>query len=340
MSRIALQELERVAAAGLRRAGASARQAQATAAALVRADAAGLPSHGVSRVPMYAAHLRHDRVDGNAEPAVHATRASAVLVDAGCGFAFAACDLAIAAAMARARASGVGVAAVTNSHHFGAAALPLEAVARAGMVGIAMGNSPAAMPAWGGRRPLFGTNPIAAVFPRQGDAPVVIDLSLSEVARGKIMVAAKQGKPIPLGWALDEAGQPTTDAQAALRGSMLPAGGVKGAMLALLVELLVTSLAGAQFGAEADSFFSDAGNRPRIGQLFFVLDPGAFAGTQVYAARVEALLAAMLEDAGTRVPGARRETAQAEAAARGVEVPDGLWRELQSLAGEEAGAAH
>jgi (2R)-3-sulfolactate dehydrogenase (NADP+) len=166
----------------------------------------------------------------------------------------------------------------------------------------------------------------------------VIDLSLSEVARGKIMVAAKQGKPIPPGWALDEAGQPTTDAQAALRGSMLPAGGVKGAMLALLVELLVTSLAGAQFGAEADSFFSDAGNRPRIGQLFFVLDPGAFAGTQAYAERVEALLAAMLEDEGTRVPGARREASQAEAAASGVEVPDALWRDLQSLAGEEVGA--
>ncbi|RDK11372.1 Ldh family oxidoreductase [Cupriavidus lacunae] len=338
MSRVPLHDLERVAAAGLRRAGASTRQAQATAAALVRADAAGLPSHGVSRVPMYVAHLQHDRVDGNAEPVAHSTRVSAVLVDARCGFAFAACDLAIAEAMERARQAGVGVAAVTNSHHFGAAALPLEAVARAGMIGIAMGNSPAAMPAWGGKRPLFGTNPIAAAFPRQGQAPVVIDLSLSEVARGKIMVAAKQGKPIPLGWALDDAGQPTTDAQAALRGSMLPAGGVKGAMLALMVELLVTALAGAQFGAEADSFFSDSGNRPRIGQLFLVLDPGAFAGSQVYADRVEALLAAMLDDEGTRVPGARREAAQAEAAARGVEVPDALWRELQSLAGEEVGA--
>uniref|UniRef100_UPI003F497195 Ldh family oxidoreductase n=1 Tax=Cupriavidus necator TaxID=106590 RepID=UPI003F497195 len=338
MSRVSLDDLERVAVAALRRAGASDQQAQATAAALVRADAAGLPSHGVSRVPMYVAHLKHDRVDGNAEPAAHSARASAVLVDARCGFAFAACDLAISEAMERARETGVGVAAVTNSHHFGAAALPLEAVARAGMVGLAMGNSPAAMPAWGGRRPLFGTNPIAAAFPRRGHAPVVIDLSLSEAARGKIMVAAKQGTPIPLGWALDEAGQPTTDAQAALRGSMLPAGGVKGAMLALMVELLVTSLAGAQFGAEADSFFEDAGNRPRIGQLFLVLDPGAFAGSQVFADRVEALLDAMLGDEGTRLPGARRETAQVEAAASGVDVPDVLWRDLQSLAGQEVGA--
>ncbi|MFS8976889.1 Ldh family oxidoreductase [Cupriavidus necator] len=338
MSRVPMAELERLANAALRRAGASELQAGATAAALVRADSHGLASHGVSRVPMYVAHLHADRVDGHAKPVVRASKASAALVDAGCGFAFPACDLAIAESLRRAQDTGVGVAAVTNSHHFGAAALPLDAVARAGMVGIAMGNSPAAMPAWGGRRPLFGTNPIAAVFPRRGHSPVVIDLSLSEVARGKIMVAAKQGKPIPPGWALDEAGQPTTDAKAALRGSMLPAGGVKGAMLALMVELLVTSLAGAQFGAEADSFFSDAGNRPRIGQLFMVLDPGAFAGTDAYAERVEALLQAMLDDEGTRLPGARRDAAQADALAQGIEIPDALITELRALAGEEGRA--
>ncbi|WP_454734799.1 Ldh family oxidoreductase [Cupriavidus necator] len=338
MSRVPTGELERLANAALRRAGASGLQAGATAAALVRADSQGLASHGVSRVPMYVAHLHADRVDGHAKPVVRASKASAALVDAGCGFAFPACDLAIAESLRRAQDTGVGVAAVTNSHHFGAAALPLDAVARAGMVGIAMGNSPAAMPAWGGRRALFGTNPIAAVFPRRGHSPVVIDLSLSEVARGKIMVAAKQGKPIPPGWALDEAGQPTTDAKAALRGSMLPAGGVKGAMLALMVELLVTSLAGAQFGAEADSFFSDAGNRPRIGQLFMVLDPGAFAGTDAYAERVEALLQAMLDDEGTRLPGARRDAAQADALAQGIEIPDALITELRALAGEEGRA--
>lgn len=334
MSLVPIDALERTAASALRRAGASVLQASATASALVRADAVGLPSHGVSRVPMYVAHLRHDRVDGNAEPTARRQRASAVLVDARSGFAFPACNLAVSEAMECARATGVGVAAVTNSHHFGAAALPLETVAEAGMIGVAMGNSPAAMPAWGGKRPLFGTNPIAAVFPRSGKAPVVIDLSLSEVARGKIMVAAKQGKEIPLGWALDEHGQPTTDAKAALRGSMLPAGGVKGAMLALMVELLVTSLAGAQFGAEADSFFDDAGNRPCIGQLFLVLDPGAFAGSEAYAERVEALVRAMLIDEGTRLPGARRHRAQREAAERGVEIPETLWNDLRALAGD------
>ncbi len=341
--------LTRLAEAALRRAGASALQAEATAAALVRADAVGLASHGVSRVPMYVAHLRRDRVDGAAVPVLRTPgeperqggqggqgrqQRAALLVDAQCGFAFPACAMAIEHAIARARELGVCVAAVTNSHHFGAAASHLEPVAAAGMIGIALGNSPAAMPAWGGRKPLFGTNPIAAVFPRRGAAPVVIDLSLSEVARGKIMVAAKAGQPIPLGWALDEAGEPTTDAKAALRGSMLPAGGVKGAMLALLVELLVVSLAGAQFGAEADSFFEDAGGRPRIGQVFLVLDPAAFSGEQVYHDRVEALLAAMLADPGTRLPGARREASQRRASSEGIAVPAALLAELEALAGE------
>ncbi|UXC35721.1 Ldh family oxidoreductase [Cupriavidus gilardii] len=337
MKAVDAARLTRLAEAALRRAGASALQAEATAAALVRADAAGLASHGVSRVPMYVAHLRHDRVDGAAVPVLQARngeRRAALLVDAQCGFAFPACAMAIGQAIVRARELGVSVAAVTNSHHFGAAASHLEPVAAAGMIGIALGNSPAAMPAWGGRKPLFGTNPIAAVFPRRGAAPVVIDLSLSEVARGKIMVAAKAGKPIPLGWALDEAGEPTTDAAAALRGSMLPAGGVKGAMLALLVELLVVSLAGAQFGAEADSFFEDAGGRPRIGQVFLVLDPAAFSGEQVYHDRVEALLAAMLADPGTRLPGARREASQQRASREGIAVPAPLLAELEALAGE------
>lgn len=326
------EELEQLAATALRNGGASATQASATAKALVQADLAGLPSHGVSRVPMYVAHLRHQRVNGNAQPVIARQTQSTTLIDAQSGFAFPACAQAVNAAIASAREYGIGIGVVTNSHHFGAAALHLDPVAEAGMIGMAMGNSPAAMPAWGGKTPLFGTNPIAAVFPRTGQNPLVIDLSLSEVARGKIMVAAKQGKPIPLGWALDAEGNPTTDPNEALRGSMLPAGGVKGAMLALIVELLIVSLAGAQFGAEADSFFEDAGNQPRIGQLFIVFNPAAFAGEAVYHARLEALIAAMLADQGTRLPGTRRFDAQAKAEADGITVPEALDKELQALA--------
>lgn len=111
-------------------------------------------------------------------------------------------------------------AGITNSHHFGAAAYHLAAIADAGMTGIALTNSPSAINAWGGSKAFFGTNPIAAIFPRRNAQPIVVDLSLTEVTRGKIMLYAKENKPIPLGWAVDRDGQPTTSAQAALTGSL------------------------------------------------------------------------------------------------------------------------
>ena len=146
------------------------------------------------------------------------------------------------------------------------------------------------------------------------------------------MVAAKEGRPIPLGWALDEHGQPTTDASAALRGSMLAMGGTKGAMLALVVELLVTALTGAAQGFEASSFFVDEGNRPRIGQAFIVVDPAALAGSDAYFERVETLVAAMLDDGGVRLPGERRAKLAARAAAEGIAIPEALAQQLQALA--------
>jgi (2R)-3-sulfolactate dehydrogenase (NADP+) len=228
----------------------------------------------------------------------------------------------------------VAFAGVMNSHHAGVIDDHLRAVADAGLVGIALANSPAAMPAAGGRHPIFGTNPVAAVFPRRDADALMIDLSLSEVARGKVMVAAKKGEPIPLGWALDAAGQPTTNAKAALEGSMLPIGAVtstKGAMLALIVELLVTAVIGAQFGFEASSFFVDEGNRPRIGQAFIVIDPGALAGSDSYLDRIEVLVAEMLKDEGVRLPGARREALRRKAEAEGVDVADAVLASLRAI---------
>ena len=305
--------------------------AATTAQALVAAEAQGLSSHGMGRVPQYALHLRNGRADGRAVAEVARSKGATVLVDARMGLAFPACALAVTEAVRLARDYGVAFAGVTNSHHFGIAAYHLLPVAGAGMLGLAFGNSPAAMPAAGGRRPLFGTNPIAAVFPRGAAPPLTIDLSLSEAARGKVMVAARKGEPIPLGWALDRDGRPTTDAKAALDGSMLPVGGTKGAMLALVVELLACALTGAAFGFEADSFFVDEGNRPRLGQAFVVIDPDALAGRGVYVERVETLVAAMLEDPGVRLPGARRDALAAAAARDGVELSPRPCRRTQPI---------
>jgi (2R)-3-sulfolactate dehydrogenase (NADP+) len=306
--------------------------AAVTAAALVDAEAQGLASHGMSRVPQYATHLRNGRADGNATPVVAKSKGGAVLVDAQLGLAFPACALAVDEAIRRAREFGVSFAGVTNSHHFGVAAYHLSPIASAGLVGMAFGNSPAGMPAPGGRHPVFGTNPIAATFPREHGAALVVDLSLSEVARGKVMLAAREGRPIPLGWALDREGNPTTDANAALTGSMLAMGGTKGAMLALIVELLACALTGAAFGFEADTFFVDAGNRPRLGQAFLVIDPDALAGRRVYFSRIETLIAEMTSDPGVRLPGARRDALAHQAARAGIDISPSLAEELFALA--------
>jgi (2R)-3-sulfolactate dehydrogenase (NADP+) len=331
--RLSLGQLRELARRSLMRAGADATMASTTADALVYADARGLSSHGVARVAQYAAHLSNGRADGNAQPRIVASRGGAALVSAGSGLAYAACALAVDEAIARAREFGVALVGVTDSHHYGVAGFHLAPVGVAGMVGVALSNSPAAMPVAGGKRPLLGTNPIAAVFPRAHDFPLLIDMSLSEVARGKLMIAAKGGMPIPLGWALDAEGVPTTDARAGLEGSMLAMGGAKGAMLALVVELLVTTLTGAALGFEASTFFVDEGNRPRMGHAFLVVDPGALAGRPVYDERIETLVSAMTGEPGVRLPGERREALAKKAGVDGVEISSQLHEQLIQLAG-------
>jgi (2R)-3-sulfolactate dehydrogenase (NADP+) len=331
--RVTLEALQHLAQSALAHAGANDDMAKATAKALVYAEARGLASHGVSRIGQYAAHLANGRADGNARPAIAAERAGAVLIDARCGLAYPACELAVSEAIRRAGEFGVAFAGVTNSHHFGVAAYHIEPMVSAGLVGLALGNSPAAMPPAGGRRPLFGTNPIAAIFPRESALPLLVDLSLSEVARGKLMVAARENRPIPPGWALDKDGDPTTDPRAGLDGSMLPMGGAKGAMLALVVELLVTALTGAALGFEATSFFVDEGNRPRLGQAFLAIDPDALAGRAVYAERIETLVAAMTADPAVRLPGDRRRALALAAEKDGVELAPALQQQLIELGG-------
>jgi (2R)-3-sulfolactate dehydrogenase (NADP+) len=333
MRRLSVEQLRELAQRALVHAGADATMASTTADALVYADARGLASHGVTRVAQYAAHLLNGRADGNAQPRIVASKGGAALISAGSGLAYPACALAITEATARAREFGVSLVSVTDSHHYGVAAFHLAPVGAAGMVGLALSNSPAAMPVAGGKRPLLGTNPIAAVFPRAIGVPLLIDMSLSEVARGKLMTAAKDGRPIPLGWALDADGKPTTDPRAGLDGSMLALGGSKGAMLALVVELLVTTLSGAALGFEASTFFVDEGNRPRLGHAFLVIDPNALAGRGVYDERIETLIAAMTAEAGVRLPGERREALARKAHVDGIEISSQLYDQLIALAG-------
>jgi (2R)-3-sulfolactate dehydrogenase (NADP+) len=342
--RLSIDELTQLATRVLENAGAARAMAQAAAKALVAAEMEGLAGHGLARAPLYAQHLREGRANGQAKVSIKSDKGAACLIDAGGGLAFEASALAVNEAIKRARQFGVAFCGVTHSHHFGAAAYHLAPIAQADMVGLAFTNSPAAINAWGGKKPLFGTNPIAAIFPRRAARPdsssaqaperrrpLIIDLSLTEVVRGKIMLYAKEGKPIPLGWAVDRDGKPTTDAQAALTGSLFAIGGAKGAMLALAVELVCVALTGAAFGYENDSYF-EPGNKPCIGHAIVAIDPAALAGSDTYFERVEALVAAMLVDEGVRLPGERRHAAATDARERGIELPESVYRQLVALA--------
>lgn len=331
MPTLTIEELTDLAARALKRAGASKSAALAAARALVAADSEGLSGHGVSRVALYAQHLREGRVDGKARPKIVKRKGATCLVDARGGLAYEASAMAVKEAIARARRYGVAFCGVTNSHHFGAAGYHLAPMAEAGLVGIAFTNSPSAINPWGGKRAFFGTNPIAATFPRRGQPPLVVDLSLTEVVRGKIMLYAKEGKPIPLGWALDKDGEPTTSAQAALTGSLTAIGGMKGTMLALIVEVLCCALTGAAFSFENDSYF-EPGNKPRIGHAVLAIDPDALAGSDVYFERLEVMIARMLQEEGVRLPGARRQTTSVSARESGIELAGSLVEELARLA--------
>ncbi len=332
MPKLSLEVLTDLAARALKRAGAAKTMATATAQALVVAEAEGLSGHGLSRVALYAQHLREGRANGKAKPKIIKRVGATCLIDAGGGLAFPAAAMAVREAIKRAQRYGVAYAGVTNSHHFGAAAYHLSPIAAAGLVGLAFTNSPAAINAWGGKKAYFGTNPVAAIFPRKAAAPVVIDLSLTEVTRGKIMLMAKEGKPIPLGWAVDRNGHPTTDAQAALTGSLTAIGGVKGTALALMVEVLCVALTGAALSHENDSYF-EPGNKPRIGHAIIAINPQALAGAEAYYARIEDMVGGMLADDGVRLPGARRQQATALAQLEGITIGDGVHQELLKLAG-------
>ncbi|MBL4615413.1 MAG: Ldh family oxidoreductase [Magnetovibrio sp.] len=304
----------------------------AVADALVAAQIDGHPGHGLSRLVAYSAQAAGGKVDGRAIPGVEELSAAAVRIDAANGFAFPAMNVAIDDLSQRALDTGIATAAVFRSHHFGAAGYHAEKLAAKGLIALVFGNSPKAIAPWGGSKGVFGTNPIAFAAPRTNGAPLLIDLSLSKVARGKVMVAAKNGEPIPEGWALDKDGNATTDAQAALDGTMVPMGDAKGAALVLMVEILAAALSGANFGFEASSFFSADGPAPGVGQCVIAINPGPLSG-DAFGARLEVLLGAILDQDGTRLPGTRRLQAREAASQNGVAVPDALYAELEQLAG-------
>lgn len=314
--------LEDTAFAALIAHGATAANARPPARAIALAEAEGNSVCGLYYLSHFCAQLAAGKIDGKAVPRVSLDGAI-VRVDAVTGFAHTAFEAGLPALSQAVAAQGVGVMSIRNSYNALALGHFVYPLAERGLIALAMSNAPASVAMPGGQVPMFGTNPVAWAAPMTNGKAIAVDQSLSAVTKTEVLLRQAAGKPLEPGWAQDAEGKPTTDASAALLGALLPAGGQKGANIALLVELLCAALSGANLSAAASPLGTTEGGPPRLGQFVLALNPQRFdAGFQ----STLAALAEQFNRAGLRLPGSGRSVS-AEVA-----LSVDLWREAQRLA--------
>lgn len=319
-----LDEVEALAAQVLLAAGASAAAASAVARSIRLAERDGIRSHGLLYLPIYAEHLRCGKVLGLVEPIVSHPKPGSIRVDAGNGFAHTAIDAGWEAFTDAARVCGIAALTLHRSYNCGVLGHHAERLAEAGMIGLCFTHAPASIAPIGGKVPVIGTNPFAIAVPDgAGGALLVIDQSASIIAKSEILLRARKGEPIEPNWALDAEGRPTTVAEEALRGSMLPNGGQKGFGLGLMVEILAAALSGANLSQDASPFSGTAGGPPGTGQCFIALDPAGFSGA-VFDQSLRQLAGSITDQPGARLPGSRRKANRMRIEAEGVLVDAAL----------------
>ena len=320
---LTLKQVGELATAALEGAGASAANAASVANSTVRAERDGIRSHGLMYVPIYAEHVVCGKVDGNAIPVVERPRPIAIVVDAAAGFAHPAIDAGWDTLTTAARENGVAAMTIYNSYNCGVLGHHAERLAEEGFVSLCLTHAPASISPVGGKTPVIGTNPFSiAVGDGKGGATLVIDQSASAIARSEIMLRSREGKPLEEGWAVDIDGKPTTDANEALKGSMVPSGGYKGFGAGLMVEILAAALSGAALSKDASPFAGTAGGPPSTGQCFIAFDPGAF--SDGFNDKIADLAAAITNQDGARLPGSKRKENRPKNDEQGVTVSEDL----------------
>lgn len=264
--------------------------AAVVADSLVSADLRGVDSHGVIRVPIYVKRLRLGLVEPRPSIRLARDHGAVAVLDGGNGMGQAIATRAMEEAIRRAKQHGVGLVGVRNSNHYGMAAYFAMQALRHDMIGVALSNAPATMAPWGGARPYLGTNPMAIAVPAGDEPPVVLDMAMSTVARGKIILAAQEGLPIPEGWAVDPNGEPTADPARALEGMVLPVGGAKGYGLATIVEVLAGVLVDASFGPHIGALYDNFKSPQGLGHLLGAIDVQTFDGVDRFKGRMDRLI--------------------------------------------------
>lgn len=328
MPDVSLTEIESITSRALERHGATEQAASQVAQAVRTAEANGNRICGLYYVESYCVQLETGRVFGAVDPVVSIERPGAVRVDAKFGFAQVAFAAGFGHAVDAAHSHGIASLSIEHSHTCTSLGYFTEQFAEAGLLAIGATNSTARVAPPGGSTPMLGTNPMAMAVPaRDGGVAFQFDYSTSAVALGKITMARAAGESIPLGWAVDSDGNPTTDPNAALDGgALVSAGGYKGYGLGLMVEVLASALTGSLLSTQIPPLKAPEGPHHDIGQFYIVIDPNAFAGDGFFD-RLDAIQAAVDAQPGARLPGTRRGDADA------VEVDDSVWERIQELAG-------
>lgn len=316
--------------------GVPARVARSVSDSLVAADLRGVASHGVVRMGIYAKRVREGLIDPSSTPALRADEAAFGLLDGQNNFGAYVGDVALDIALDRAGKNGAYALGVSHSNHFGTGAYYVQRAVEKGFGLIVMSNASQTMPPTGGVRPFIGTNPIALGFPTSG-VPFILDMATSLVARGKIIVAASKGQDIPLGWAIDKDGNPTTDANAALEGAVLPLGGPKGSGLSMAIDILCGVLTGAGYGPGVNNMYDNWKEPQNVGHFLIALDIQRWMPLAQFTERLDhyiALLKAEPKAPGTEeilFAGEYEHRLEQETARRGIELPQKVHAELQAL---------
>lgn len=318
--------------AALTGAGTLARNAEYFADAILDTELSGLEGHGFYWLQYYCEHVRSGKVDGRAKPLVKKLSPVAFRVDANRGFAHPAIEQGFAKLIPAARKNGIAAMAVHNSYNAATLGYHTGYLAKQGLVAFGFTNSVPAIAPVGGRKPVVGTNPMSFAVPgKKGKLAFLIDQSASAISWTAVKVAADEGRAIPLGWALDAEGKPTTDPARGLAGSMAPAGGYKGFGQGLIVEVMCAALAGALRGPQMGSFMENDGRPIGCGQFFIALEPKAFSGG-AFAKQIGALTKSITSQPGARLPNSRREASQKRLAKEGLPIDRTLYERLRSFA--------
>ncbi|WP_425044289.1 Ldh family oxidoreductase [Primorskyibacter sp. S87] len=321
---VAVEDIERKSADALMAHGAGPWQAAEVARAVARAEETGNIICGLYYLESYCVQLASGRVNGTVEPVVNASRAGAVAVDAGLGFAQPAFARALPKAVEAARACGIASLSVCHSHTCTSLGFFTEQIAAKGLIGIGFTNASAIVAGPGGRKRVVGTNPIAFTLPGEDGPAMHADFSTAAVALGKITMAKAAGESIPLGWAVDSEGRPTTDPDAALQGSLVSAADYKGWALGLLVEFLAAGLTGSVNSVDVMGLKLRDGLPHDLGQFYILIDPAGHANA--LADRIGRVASEISDDAPVRIPGSRSKARQQ------ITVDADLWAKVGALA--------